>query len=305
MTLVADADVDEGRATDAMRVEVDVEFDGEQRVLAPVAKHLLRDFIGSGFQGRLAGVVVSGVEFREVDTGEAQQGERAALARAERTFVVAQQPGHGEAPGHHAVFVEVQEAGEAALEDVPDALEKTGNRLRARPSVGKILRTRRTCPLGARAPHRVISASGVPRLGRLPRRHGTARPFVALYLPMHFVVVTSRYRDPPGGQHPASVHFFHRSDIPIFQLEGGGNGSCAGHLLPVPGVTAARVVAKGHEGLRMAGRQRVQPVERLQQRGLAALVLAHQAGDTVADIDVARVPDVLVLPDSNRLEYHD
>ena len=89
VTFVANAHVDEGGAADAIAVEVDVEVDGERRVLTPVAEHFLRDLVGRRFQRRLAGVVVPGVEVREIDVGEAQQGERSALARTECAFVTA------------------------------------------------------------------------------------------------------------------------------------------------------------------------------------------------------------------------
>ena len=131
VALVADADVEEWSVTDAMSVEINVQIDGKERVLTPVAEHFLRDFVGGGFQCRLAGVVVSGVELRKADIGQAQQRECGAFARTEHSLFAVLQPGNGQAPGHHAVFVEVQKAGESVRKNVTHAVADAAIRFHA------------------------------------------------------------------------------------------------------------------------------------------------------------------------------
>ena len=225
--LVADAYVDEGGIDDAMTVEIDIEVDGKQRVLAPVAKHLVAYLVGRGFQGSLAGIVVAGSEFREVHVGKAQQRQCGTLARGEGAFVVLQ-PGNGEASRHHAVLVEVQEPGEAPFENTPDAVEEFEIGIQARRVARTLERVHLARPPGRRTLSGFSRGSGVQGFRHSAGRRGAARGLLAFDLPAEFAFVIPGHADPPGSQHAASVHSLHRPQVFLFQLERGRDGRHAG-----------------------------------------------------------------------------
>jgi hypothetical protein len=95
----------------------------------------------------------------------------------------------------------------------------------------------------------------------------------------------------------------HRLQVGVLQLEGGRDGDGAGDLGPVPAPQAARVVAQLVEPpARPAGR--VGLVEGFEEGGLAALVLADQAGDARLEPDDPRILDVPEFLNQYRFQDH-
>ena len=119
MALVADADVQVGRAALAVvagLAEVEVQLDGQLRVLAPVAEDLLADRGGCALQRGPADLVVGLDELLGGDPGQPQQGQRGPLPRLEALLGGGLQARDRHPAGQHAVAVEVEEAGQPALQ---------------------------------------------------------------------------------------------------------------------------------------------------------------------------------------------
>jgi hypothetical protein len=106
----------------------------------------------------------------------------------------------------------------------------------------------------------------------------------------------------PGGEHAGPELPPDRLDVVVLQLEGGGDRHGVGDLGALPAAQAARVVAQLLEA--GAAAERVGPVERLEEGGLAALVLADQAGHVRLEPNRAGVLDAPELPDHRGLQDH-
>ena len=95
----------------------------------------------------------------------------------------------------------------------------------------------------------------------------------------------------------------HRLQVGLVQLEGGRDGGGPGDLGPVPTPEAAGVVAQLVEP--PAGpAERVRLVQGLQEGGLAALVLAHQARHVRLETDGPRILDTPEFPNYCRFQDH-
>ena len=115
VALVADADVQEGRAALAVLAglaEVQVQLDGQLRVLAPVAEDLLAHRGGRALQGGLADLVVGLDELVGGHPGQPEQGQRGPLPRLEGVLGGGLEPRDRDPAREHAVAVEVQQAGQ-------------------------------------------------------------------------------------------------------------------------------------------------------------------------------------------------
>ena len=119
MAVVADADVQERRSPLAVLAglaEVQVQLDGQLRVLAPVAEDLLADRGRRALQGGLADLVLGLDEVVGGHPGQPQQGQRGPLPRLEGVLGGGLEPRDRHPPGQRAVAVEVQQPGQPGAE---------------------------------------------------------------------------------------------------------------------------------------------------------------------------------------------
>jgi hypothetical protein len=229
VALVADAHVKVGRAAVAVvagLAEVQVQLDGQLRVLAPVAKDLLADRGGRALQGGPADLVVGLGELLGRHPGQPQQGQGGPLPRLEVLLGGGLETRDRHPARQHAVAVEVQEAGQPGGQQV-------------RRLAGELL----------------VAGQQPPPAGVGP-------------LDRDLLGVKGIGPGPVGD----------RLQVGVLELEGGHDRDGAGDLGPVPAPQAARVVPQLVEPpARPAGR--VGLVEGFEEGGLAALVLADEAGD--------------------------
>jgi len=115
VAVVADADVQERRAAPAVLAglaEVQVQLDGQLRVLAPVPEDLLADRGGGALQGRLADLVLGLGELVGGHPGQPQQGQRGPLPRLEVVGGGGLEPRDRHPAREDAVAVEVEQPGQ-------------------------------------------------------------------------------------------------------------------------------------------------------------------------------------------------
>jgi hypothetical protein len=254
VTLVADADVEEGRAALAVLAglaEVQVELDGQLRVLAPVAEDLLAHRGGGALQGGLADLVLGLGELVGGHPGQPQQGQGGPLPRLEGVGGGRLEPRDRDPAREHAVAVEVQQAGQPRGE------------------------------LGGQLAGGLVVADQQPALPRVGPLDG------------QLLGAERVGPDPPG----------HRLQVGLVELEGSRDRSRAGDLGPVAPAQAARVVAQLVEPAARPA-ERVGLVEGLQEGGLAALVLADQAGHVRLETDSPRMFDAPESPNHRRFQDH-
>ena len=252
--LVADADVQEGRAPLAVLAglaEVQVQLDGQLRVLAPVAEDLLAHRGGRTLQRGLADLVVGLDELVGGHPGQPEQGQRGPLPRLEGVLGGGLEPRDRHPAREHAVAVEVQQARQPGGEH--------GGQL---------------------ALDLVVADQQAPVAGIGP--------------------LDGQLLVPEGiGPHLPG----HRLQVGVVQLEGGRDGGGAGDLGPVAAAQPARVVAQLVEAPARPG-ERIGLVERFQEGGLAALVLAHQAGHVRLETDSPRILDAPEFSNHCRFQDH-
>jgi hypothetical protein len=106
-----------------------------------------------------------------------------------------------------------------------------------------------------------------------------------------------------GGRVAGAGQGGQRLQVGLLQLEGGRDRGGAGDLGPVPAAQAARVVAQLVEPPARPP-ERVGLVQRLKERRLAALVLAHQAGHVRLETDGPRILDAPEFPNQCRFQDH-
>ena len=317
---VADPQLDE-RPFDsigARALEVDVELDGELPVLAPVLEHLPGEVARRRLQRSLPRLVPVPREIGELDPGEPDEGEDAAFARREGLAGRARML-HREPPRHHAVLVEVEEGGQALLEDGPDLargiLVRGAGREVAAP-VRVVVEGERLQPF---LPTRVGPLVVLPRAPRLPERlrpqrehglglgaglQGERRGAGGPELPYEPIPVRPRDRHPPGGERTGAEQPLHGPHVLVLELEGGGDGTPLRDALPFPRELAARVIAQIDERLGVTGGDRIEAIEGLEESGLSALVLADEAGDVGLNPHLPGIQEALVLSHSYRSQNH-
>ena len=120
----------------------------------------------------------------------------------------------------------------------------------------------------------------------------------------HRVLLVPRlHRHACVGQHPIAVNAFDLRDIIRIEFKDRTHGNRAvdpslaagGHEEP-PGVVLGRIERRGVD--------RVDPSQGLQERCLAGLVLADEAGDAVADLDRSGVHNVPEVHDLKLVQSH-